>query len=79
MRASIFTSALPFVHASLSSITALHVLEEKMPGSLSLDLKRGGSASVSVDYVEHRGRWQTNFTIGGQELTLDVDTGSADL
>ena len=53
----------------------------EIPGSAKrsfkapLHRKRQSSASLSLD----SGKWRTEVTIGGQTLTLELDTGSFDL
>ncbi len=70
-------------YSLLSSALALPALEGASfmsPRSYSLKLRRGQfSETAPVTYRSNGGRRYTNFTIGDQELTLEIDTGSADL
>lgn len=66
-----------------SSTLALAILDAASidsPRSYSMKLRRGrSSATAPVTYQSNGGRWYTDFMVGDQKLTLEVDTGSADL
>ncbi len=84
MHVSIPAKFLVLGYTLFFSAVALPVLESAtittLGSSHSLKLRRGkSSATAPLVYRSNRGRWYTDFTIGGQELTLEVDTGSADL
>jgi len=83
MRSSLPIVVLLPACALLSSALALPSAGDdstKRAGSFSLPLRRSqSSASVPVTFHQPHGRWYTEFTIGGQPLTLEIDTGSAEL
>ncbi|KAL8645350.1 MAG: hypothetical protein Q9210_006752 [Variospora velana] len=60
---------------------ALPASDSDAPKAVKLSPKRATTASiVDIDYIEHAGgRWFTDVDIGGQELSMMVDTGSGDL
>ena len=74
------TCILLSTYGLLSSTLALPVSEDDAlnhPRSLSLKLRSDPASAVApVNYIAPRGRWSTDFVIGGQDLTLLIDTGS---